>query len=273
MIRLDTQLPGHAPAHTAGDGAREKSEGSPDFARALDVLGDAWYRCASTPLADAVRSVLPARVSAATPGAADEPPPASAVARATAGSDAARAAATTAAPPNGPDNPNGSDDTNGVRPSMAPAASTLPIHASPQLAFIHSVARAETPMPETSLRPAVATNTHTSVAMPRVTRDAVRHATGPDAPAESAAAAGARRPPADSALAAAPAALVMTVLQSGEGRRTLAMRCPPVLRDTALALARHWYDSQRQQVSAGPAEPEPLIVLNGGVIPAFNRRS
>jgi hypothetical protein len=65
---------------------------------------------------------------------------------------------------------------------------------------------------------------------------------------------------------ATPAALVMTVMQGHDGRRSLAVRCPPVLRATALALARQWC-----------GEPDAMrlaaVIVNGEVVSPLEGRS
>ncbi len=255
MIRLDPHLPGLVPPEAPRERGADAGAG---FARTLDELAGAWYRCTSTPLADADR---PVTASAQVAGPVSEPgaAPTPAAPRARAATETAAAAA------------------NPMRALQAAVAPTATPSGLPQPQALQAAATAPRAgigpglrqlAAERALQAPMAPQTPALPLRPGVAQLPLAPLAGGAGPAASQRAAAAPLPP-PRPEGAAPAAFVATVLQSGEGRRTLAMRCPPLLRETALALARQWLAGQHAQ--AAPAAP--VVVINGGVVAAIDRRS
>ncbi len=268
-VRVDGLLP---PKATETATARRPRDGDA-FERTLDALEGRWYACEAT--VGAERGAAPPAGAAGSPLVASAAEPA-----------AAQAAAPVASTPRA--TPAQQPKAAGAAAPGAPPAARLAVGPSPavQAAFDDALASGAMPTATAASRaalpsslrvgtrgeaeathaPAVVTQSTTLVA-PSIPPRGAANGIGGEEPAAVAEAAHRARPsvPVPDASRAAPAALVMTVMQAHDGRRTLAVRCPPVLRATALALARQWLGEQ------DALRPAALIVNGETVSPLSGR--
>jgi hypothetical protein len=274
-----------APAHdggTADDGA---------FQRTLEELAGRWYECRSVPLAadssrqahqpaDSPAQAWPPHGGAQVPMTAAPEPEATGVEPAGNGAGPVATRFPAAGSDPGPQTPAAAawpaavrapaDDRNANARLSSPLAFATGVRlltqgptGSPRLPNAASILTAPGPDSPVStiLRTAPANGVASSNAL-----SSRAHSTGAyEAPAYADTARTAMSTP--SAAVAPP--LVLTVLNAASGRVTLAMRCEPTLRATALALARHWIDELSLEARA-----DASIVLNGEpVSPEPPRRS
>jgi hypothetical protein len=290
MIGLDARIAGHNATNNAATPTRRAdSPANGAFERALDQLAGRWYECRSVRMPGGSSDAAPeqtegpepallTRAGCSVPPGGTHGPPVPSVERAGQDDFAAAMHRSEAGVCAGAEQLPGAVAQPGIAATLAddhgvsmvtsqqrpgpltPLPPAQSLGALPRPALPSIPAGPSTPLPST---PAARLAPQEGPAFSFRTAMAAHSTRASEATADPACAA------APTPAAATSPPWVLTVLNAANGRVTLAMRCQPTLRATALELARHWLHELSPQARA-----DASIVLNGEpVSPELPRRS